>query len=133
VTQRQIHDLDVDEALSLLGSRPAGLTADEARERLAEIGPNTLREPPRLLWLRTLVPQFANLFSLLLDVSAVLCFVADHMQPGEGMGVLGGALLTVSLLNGLFTFAQGHRARGRHRGHDRSRPGGDRGSPRVDA
>ena len=63
-----------------------------------------------MVWLRTLVKQFTNLFSLLLDVSAALCFVADRMQPGEGMAVLGWALLAVAVLNALFTFAQAIRA-----------------------
>jgi sodium/potassium-transporting ATPase subunit alpha len=109
-TQRQIHNLHVAEVWSLLRSRTEGLHADEVAARLAELGPNTLREPPRFGWLRTLFAQFANLFSILLDVSAVLCFVADRMQPGEGMGVLGWALVGVAVLNALFTFAQAIRA-----------------------
>ena len=110
MTQRQIHNLEVDEVWSLLRSRVEGLRPDEVAERRSEIGPNTLTAPPRWLWLRTLVKQFANLFSLLLDVSAALCFVADHMQPGEGMAVLGWVLVAVAVLNGLFTFAQAIRA-----------------------
>jgi sodium/potassium-transporting ATPase subunit alpha len=47
---------------------------------------------------------------VLLDVSAVLCFVADRMQPGQGMGVLGWALLCVALLNAGFSFVQEMRA-----------------------
>ncbi|MBI4957007.1 MAG: cation-transporting P-type ATPase [Myxococcales bacterium] len=110
MTQRQIHNLAVAEVWSLLRSRPEGLRPEEAARRLLEIGPNTLRAPRRLVWLRILVAQFANLFSLLLDVSAVLCFVADHMQPGGGMAFLGWALVAVAVLNGLFTFAQAMRA-----------------------
>ncbi len=110
MTQRQIHNLDVAEVWSLLRSRAEGLGPDEVAQRLADIGPNTLSSPPRWVWLRTLLKQFANLFSLLLDVSAVLCFVADHMQPGEGMAFLGWALVGVAVLNALFTFAQAMRA-----------------------
>ncbi len=110
MTQRQIHNLEVAEIWALLRSRAEGLGPDEATERLAEIGPNTLSAPPRLVWLRMLLKQFTNLFSILLDVSAVLCFVAERMQPGEGMAVLGWALLGVALLNALFTFAQDMRA-----------------------
>jgi sodium/potassium-transporting ATPase subunit alpha len=110
VTQRQIHNLELAEVWSLLRSRTEGLRPEEVSARLAEIGPNTLTSPPRWVWLRTLAAQFVNLFSLLLDVSAALCFVADHMQPGEGMAVLGWALVVVALLNALFTFAQAIRA-----------------------
>ena len=110
MTQRQIHNLEIGEVWSLLRSRTEGLRPDEVAQRLSEIGPNTLTAPPRGVWLRTLVKQFANLFSLLLDVSAALCFVADRMQPGEGMAVLGWALVIVAVLNALFTFAQEIRA-----------------------
>ena len=110
MTQRQIHNLEIDEVRTLLRSRKEGLRPDEVAQRLSEIGPNTLTSPPRWTWLRTLVKQFANLFSLLLDVSAALCFVADRMQPGEGMALLGWALAAVAVLNALFTFAQAIRA-----------------------
>jgi len=110
VTQRQIHNLEVGEVWALLRSRPDGLRPDEVAERLAQIGPNTLEPPPRLGWLRLLALQFTNLFSLLLDAAAVLCFVAEAMEPHGGMAVLGGALLAVAVLNGLFTFAQAMRA-----------------------
>ncbi len=108
--QRQIHNLESDEVWSLLRSRVDGLRADEVAQRLSETGANTLTAPPRWVWLRTFAAQFTNLFGLLLDVSAVLCFVADRMQPGEGMAVLGWALLAVAVLNALFTFAQVIRA-----------------------
>jgi sodium/potassium-transporting ATPase subunit alpha len=108
--QRQIHNLEIDEVWSLLRSRKEGLRPDEVAQRLSEIGPNALTPAPRWGWLRTLVAQFANPFSILLDVSAALCFVADRMQPGEGMALLGWALLAVAVLNALFTCAQAIRA-----------------------
>ena len=110
MTDRQIHNLETSEVLSLLRSRAEGLRPDEVAERLRELGPNALAAPPRLLWLRMLAKQFANLFSILLDVSAALCFVADRMAPGQGMAVLGWALAGVAVLNALFTFAQAMRA-----------------------
>jgi sodium/potassium-transporting ATPase subunit alpha len=106
VTERQIHHLTPAEVYELLRTRPEGLRPDEVAARLAEIGDNTLSPPPRLPLLRAFGKQLTNLFSLLLDVSALLCFVADRMQPGEGMAILGWALVAVALLNALFTFAQ---------------------------
>ena len=106
MTRRQIHNLDAADVYALLRSGPEGLSAPEVARRTAELGPNSLAPPPRLTWLRTLGRQFANLFSLLLDVSAALCFVAERMQPGQGMAILGWALLGVALGNALFTFAQ---------------------------
>jgi len=110
LTQRQIHNLAIEEVWLLLRSRAEGLRPDEVAQRLSLVGPNTLTSPPRGAWLRTLARQFANPFSLLLDVSAVLCFVADRMQPGEGMALLGWALAIVAVLNALFTCAQAIRA-----------------------
>jgi sodium/potassium-transporting ATPase subunit alpha len=110
VIQRQIHNLALAEVFASLRSRPGGLTAAEVAERQAELGPNTLDPPPRWGWLRTLATQLTNLFSLLLYASAALCFVAERMQPGEHMAVLGWALAGVALLNAAFTFAQTIRA-----------------------
>ncbi|MBX3128042.1 MAG: cation-transporting P-type ATPase [Polyangiaceae bacterium] len=110
VSARQIHNLEAREVHALLGSRPEGLTDAEAARRLAELGPNTLAPPPRLRWLRILGKHVANLFSLLLWVAAALCTVADRMQPGEGMGLLGLALAAVALLNVAFSFGQEMRA-----------------------
>ena len=110
MTQRQIHNLELAEVWSYLRSRADGLGPDEVAQRLAELGPNTLDPPPRWGWLRILAAQVTNLFSVLLYVSAALCFVADHMQPGEGMTVLGWALTGVAVLNAAFTFAQTIRA-----------------------
>lgn len=93
----------------LLESRPDGLSANEAEERLREVGRNSLGAPARFRLLRILFKQLTNFFSLLLDVAAILCFVADAMQPGERMNVLGWALLAVSLLNALFAFLQEYR------------------------
>ena len=105
----QIHNAAPERVFELLSSREAGLTALEAKERLAEVGRNTLGAPARFRLLRSLFRQLTNFFSLLLDVAAVLCFVADAMQPGERMNVLGWALLAVSLLNALFAFLQEYR------------------------
>jgi sodium/potassium-transporting ATPase subunit alpha len=109
-TQRQIHNLETAEVWALLRTREGGLTDDEVAARLAELGPNTLREPSRWAWAPALVQHFINLFSVLLYVSAVLCFVAERMQPGEGMALLGWALVGVAALNAIFTFAQAMRA-----------------------
>ena len=110
MTQRQIHNLDVAACYGLLRSAPTGLDGSEAARRLTEFGPNALADAPRLHWLRTLLKQFINLFSVLLNLAALLCFVAAHLEGGADMRVLGLALLIVALLNALFTFAQEMRA-----------------------
>lgn len=109
-TDRHIHQTTVDEALRQLGTRTAGLTASEASERWAKFGANVLSRPSPWRWVRQLIKHFLNLFSLLLDVAAVACFVAHAIEPQQGMGLLGVALLVVSLLNSLFAWAQELRA-----------------------
>jgi len=110
LSQRQIHNLDVAACFDLLRSSAAGLAAADAARRHAEFGPNALADAPRLHWLRTLLKQFTNLFSVLLNLAALLCFIAARLEGGADMRVLGLALLAVALLNALFTFAQEMRA-----------------------
>ena len=89
---------------------PGGLTAEEVGERLAFVGPNRFCLPDRWKTLRSFARQFTHFFTLLLFVAAAICFVAHHINPEEGMQVLGWALASVALLNGLFSFIQEYRA-----------------------
>ncbi|MEJ2526235.1 MAG: cation-transporting P-type ATPase, partial [Desulfuromonadales bacterium] len=107
---QQIHNLPVERVFKLLGSSPEGLDSAEASERLQEIGRNSVevRDPWRLV--RNLLHQFTNFFTLLLFASAIICFVAERLQPGQSMAVLGWALAGVALLNAAFSFIQEYRA-----------------------
>ena len=109
-TAVQIHEVPAAAVFGLLRSRVAGLSANEVEDRRHEVGPNRLEPLPRGRWLRVLARHFINFFSILLDVAAIVCFVAEALEPGGGMGLLGWALLGVSLLNALFAFAQEMRA-----------------------
>ncbi len=106
----QIHEVATGDVFGLLRSRSGGLTALEVEARRHEVGPNRLQPPSRWRWLRVLAKHFINFFSLLLYLAAIVCFVADAIEPGMGMGLLGWALLGVAVLNGLFAFAQEMRA-----------------------
>jgi sodium/potassium-transporting ATPase subunit alpha len=106
----QIHEVAAAEVFGLLRSRETGLTACEVEARRHEIGPNRLQPPSHWQWLRVLARHFINFFSLLLDIAAIVCFIAEAIEPGSGMGLLGLALLGVSVLNALFAFAQEMRA-----------------------
>jgi sodium/potassium-transporting ATPase subunit alpha len=110
VKQRQIHNLARAEVYALLRSAPVGLSTGEAARRLVELGPNALAQEPRLHWLRTFARQFTNLFSMLLNVAALLCFVAARLEGGADLRLLGAVLVVVALLNALFSFAQEMRA-----------------------
>ncbi|MBI1312490.1 HAD-IC family P-type ATPase [bacterium] len=110
MSSRQIQNVAAESVYQTLHSRAAGLTVTEVAERLRELGPNVLRAEKPLRWVATLARQFLNFFSLLLDLSAIVCFIANHVQPGEGMLLMGWALLGVSVLNAGFSFVQEYRA-----------------------
>lgn len=106
----KIQHIPVDGVFNALNSRPDGLNSQEVLERRDQIGPNSLEADRGLWWLESLIRQFTNFFTILLDISAAICFVADYIQPGEQMDLLGYALLGVSILNALFSFFQEYRA-----------------------
>jgi sodium/potassium-transporting ATPase subunit alpha len=106
----KIHRLTVEEALTSLQSDPLGLSDEEARRRLQEFGPNRVErirsESLALRFLRS----FSHFFALILWLAAGLAFFAEWNDPGKGMATLGGAILGVILINGLFSFWQEYRA-----------------------
>jgi magnesium-transporting ATPase (P-type) len=82
---------------------PEGLSQAAAAARLLRDGPNVLPvRRPRPLW-REAAGQLTNFFALMLWVAGVLAFVA-------GLPQLGVAIFVVVLANGVFAFAQEHRA-----------------------
>ena len=107
---RQIQHLQAAMVYGLLHSRPTGLTAAEVAERLLHVGRNSFEVVDRWKLLRGLGRQFTNFFTILLMVSAGICFVAHQINPGESMDVLGWALAGVALLNAFFSFIQEYRA-----------------------
>ncbi len=93
-----------------LHSSHQGLTSSEVEERLIHVGPNLFEVVDHWKLARTLGRQFTNFFAILLIISAAICFIAHRINPHEGMGVLGCALIVVALLNALFSFIQEYRA-----------------------
>ncbi len=106
----KIHLLTPDEALASLRTRREGLSAAEAERRLLEFGPNRIeRVRPEHGW-RRLLHGFTHFLALILWLAAALAFFAEYREPGQGMGLLGVAILGVILINGIFSFWQEHRA-----------------------
>ena len=106
----RITSLSPDEVLASLNSRPGGLTAAEAGRRLAEFGPNHLEEVARVRLPLRLAREFTHFFAIILWLAAMLCFVAEAYDPGQGMARLGWAIVGVILINGVFSFWQEYRA-----------------------
>ena len=63
--------LTAEELLKRLESRRDGLTSEEARERLARVGPNQLKEAKKINPLSLFIKQFKNLFTLILSFAIV--------------------------------------------------------------
>jgi calcium-translocating P-type ATPase len=95
--------LDAATVLALAVSSPAGLSAAEARARLAECGPNAIESVRRRSIGLRLLEQLTSFFAALLWVAAAIAFVA-------GMPQLGWAILAVIVVNGVFSFFQEYRA-----------------------
>jgi magnesium-transporting ATPase (P-type) len=89
--------------LEALDSSEKGLTHEEAEKRLAEYGPNEIREVRgRPLWLKFL-ENFYHLFAIMLWVGGLLSFVG-------GMPQLGWAIFAVIFINAIFSFWQEFKA-----------------------
>lgn len=90
-------------ALAQMQSSLQGLTAAEARQRLARYGPNRLREkPPRPAWLK-FIDQFKNLLVLVLIGAAALAGAIGDTKDAV-------VILVVIVLNAGLGFYQEHRA-----------------------
>jgi len=106
----KIHLLTADQALANLHTRAEGLSAEEARRRLREFGANRIERVRSEHGWRRLWAGFTHFLALILWLAAGLAFFAEYREPGQGMAMLGFAILGVILINGLFSFWQEHRA-----------------------
>jgi len=106
----KIHHLTVDQALANLRTGAQGLSAEEAGRRLREFGANRIERVRTEHGWRRLWAGFTHFLALILWLAAGLAFFAEYREPGQGMGILGVAILGVILINGLFSFWQEHRA-----------------------
>ncbi|WP_440946716.1 cation-translocating P-type ATPase [Methanosarcina sp. T3] len=104
------HLISYSEFLQRLGVNENGLSEQEAARRLEECGPNVLEESGKESILKRYIRQFRNFFSILLTVGALLSFLGEYLDPGQGNLYIGIALVGVVFLNGTFTFVQEYQA-----------------------
>ncbi|WP_261806871.1 cation-translocating P-type ATPase [Lapidilactobacillus luobeiensis] len=90
-------------SLQAAGSRPTGLTAAEAAQRLQENGPNLIQKTKQTSMFKVFFKNFSSLMALLLWGAGIIAVVA-------GMTELGLAIWAVNLINGCFSFWQQYRA-----------------------
>lgn len=95
---------EVEEVFELLGTRPQGLTSEEAEERLEQHGPNAIaRKPPYPVW-RIVLDQITNPLIYVLLVAAVVTAVIEHYSDTA-------VIMAVVVLNSAIGFVQEYRAR----------------------
>ncbi len=99
------HATDVKEVLKRLEVSEEGLTDDEAKRRLEEVGPNSLEDEEGISPLRLLLRQVHNPLICLLTGAAVLSVLVDHEVDAA---VIAGVIV----LNTLLGFIQEWRAEG---------------------
>ena len=91
------------EVISILETRKAGLTNEEAQDRQRRYGLNTIsKEKGKPIWLRFLA-NFTHVMAILLWIAGIVGFIAK-------MPELGIAIWLVNIINGLFSFWQEFRA-----------------------
>ena len=95
--------LTVAETFPALGSRPGGLSQDEAEQRLQRYGKNLITEVKgKPLWVKFLA-NFTHVMAILLWVGGIVGFIAQMPQ-------LGVAVWIVNIINGAFSFWQEFKA-----------------------
>ncbi len=100
ITQKKKwHGVPAEEAFEILESSSEGLTSDQARERLAEFGPNTLAQSEKRGPLMRFLLQFHNVLIYVLLVAAV---VTALLQEWVDSIVIFG----VTIVNALIGFIQ---------------------------
>jgi len=97
------HCIEAEEALQCLKTSASGLTTAEARQRLAEHGPNTIPEKRRRSLLVMLLGQFTDVMIVVLLLAAL---VAGFI--GEPQDTI--AILVIVLLNAIIGAVQEFRA-----------------------
>ncbi|MDO8264724.1 MAG: cation-transporting P-type ATPase [Gallionella sp.] len=104
------HRHAIEKLYAHLNSGAQGLVQAEAVQRLAKYGANQIEEIAGQSFVGRLLKEFTHFFALILWLAAALAFVAEWKAPGQGMAMLGYAVLGVILINGLFSFWQEYRA-----------------------
>ncbi len=104
------HRHAIEKLYAHLHSGAQGLAQAEAAQRLARHGANRIEEITGQSFAGKLLKEFTHFFALILWLAAGLAFVAEWKDPGQGMAMLGYAVLGVILINGLFSFWQEYRA-----------------------
>ncbi|RXE56996.1 ATPase [Methanoculleus taiwanensis] len=105
-----IYSRPKEEVLSHLNTREEGLRGSEVDTRLKTTGYNEVEKAKRKNYVLEYAKQYTSFFAVLLEVAALLSFIANVYSPGEGYDILGVAVLGAVIVNATFTFWQEYKA-----------------------
>jgi Ca2+-transporting ATPase len=97
------HQFDVSKTLELLGTSEAGLSANEARQRLTTYGPNSFDLKEGRTPFEIVIGQFTDFMILVLIAAAIISGIIGDIKDTF---VIGG----IVVLNGIVGFVQEYRA-----------------------
>ena len=97
------HSIDAEEALRRLESAPQGLRSEVARQRLGELGPNTVEDKPRRPLAGIVLGQFSDFMILVLLAAALISGFIGEPQDTV-------AIVVIVLLNAVIGAVQEFRA-----------------------
>ncbi|GAB4539257.1 MAG: cation-transporting P-type ATPase [Thermodesulfovibrionia bacterium] len=106
----KINNLTREEVLRHLVTSDNGLDEKEANRRLNEFGLNVIEEARRSPLPIRFLKQFTHFLAILLWIAGGLAFLSEYLHPGEGMLMLGLAIVGVIFINAIFTFIQEYKA-----------------------
>ena len=106
----QWHTQTIEAVLDRLRSQPEGLSTEEAARRLAELGPNQLRERPGRGPLVVFLGQFKDTMVIVLLIAAVISFVLAFTTHEAGEFTDAFMILIIVVLNAILGFTQEYRA-----------------------
>jgi len=106
----QVSGLFREDILSALHTREQGLTPDEVRTRLAQYDKNLIETRAKKKYLRLYLSRYAQFFAVLLELAALLSFIAHWCDPGQGYDILGYAIFGAVVVNASFSFWQEYKA-----------------------
>lgn len=106
----QVSGLSRDEIFSELHTHEQGLSFDEVRTRLAQYGMNVVETCEKKKYVRMYFSRYTQFFAVLLELAALLSFIAHWFDPGQGYDVLGYAIFGAVIVNASFAFWQEYKA-----------------------
>jgi len=106
----EAYKLSKEQLFNKYQSSKDGLSSKEAQSRLVDFGENKIQTNQKKVYVKEYLKQYIQFFAILLEVAAVLAFIADHYVPNEGNDILAYAIIVAVIINATFAFWQDYKA-----------------------